>query len=83
MPGLDGHQVARAIKAESPSTPVVMLTGWGMAMKEDGETAPEVNALLGKPVRIPELNGVLLRLTAHRQSGHAQPMPSGRFTCKP
>jgi signal transduction histidine kinase/ActR/RegA family two-component response regulator len=83
MPGLDGHQVARAIKAESPSTPVVMLTGWGMAMKEDGETAPEVNALLGKPVRIPELNRVLLRLTAPRQSGHAQPMPSGMFTCKP
>jgi signal transduction histidine kinase/ActR/RegA family two-component response regulator len=65
MPGLDGHQVAQAIKAESPRTPVVMLTGWGAAMKEDGETAPEVDALLGKPARIPELNNLLLKLTAH------------------
>jgi CheY-like chemotaxis protein len=64
MPGLDGHQVARAIKAQSPSTPVVMLTGWGTAMKENGETAPEVDALLGKPARIPELNNLLQKLTA-------------------
>jgi signal transduction histidine kinase/CheY-like chemotaxis protein len=83
MPGIDGHQVARAIKAESPSTPVVMLTGWGAAMKEDGETAPEVNALLSKPPRIPELNNVLLKLTAHQQPGWAQPTPSVMIPCKP
>jgi CheY-like chemotaxis protein len=83
MPGIDGHQVARAIKAESSSTPVVMLTGWGAAMKEDGETAPEVNALLSKPPRIPELNNVLLKLTAHQQPGWAQPTPSVMIPCKP
>jgi signal transduction histidine kinase/ActR/RegA family two-component response regulator len=69
MPEVDGHQVARAIKAESPGTPVVMLTGWGAAMKEDGETAPEVNALLGKPTRISELNELLQKLTASSHAG--------------
>jgi CheY-like chemotaxis protein len=52
MPEVDGHQVARAIKAESPHTPVIMMTGWGTMMKEDGEDAPEVDALVGKPPRL-------------------------------
>jgi len=27
MPKMDGHQVARTIKAESPNTPIIMMTG--------------------------------------------------------
>jgi len=64
MPDIDGHQVARTIKAESPGTPIVMMTGWGSIMKEDGETAPEVDAVVGKPPRIQELNNLILQLTA-------------------
>ena len=63
MPEVDGHQVARAIKKESPDTPVIMMTGWGSMMKADGETAPEVDALVGKPPRLEELNALLHRLT--------------------
>lgn len=63
MPGIDGHQVARAIKQESPGTPVIMMTGWGTMMNEDGESSPEVDALVGKPPRMKELNELLLRLT--------------------
>jgi len=55
--------VARTIKAESPHTPVIMMTGWGTIMKEDGETAPEVDAVVGKPPRMQELNDLLLRVT--------------------
>jgi signal transduction histidine kinase/CheY-like chemotaxis protein len=62
MPKMDGHQVARIIKAESPGTPIVMMTGWGAMMKEDGETASEVDALTGKPPKMEELNELLLRL---------------------
>jgi signal transduction histidine kinase/ActR/RegA family two-component response regulator len=62
MPRMDGHQLARAIKAESPGTPVIMMTGWGAMMKADGESAPEVDALIGKPPQLQELNNLLLRL---------------------
>ena len=41
-----------------------MMTGWGTMMKEDGETAPEVDAVVGKPPRIQELNSLILQLTA-------------------
>jgi signal transduction histidine kinase len=69
MPKMDGHQVARTIKAESPLTPIVMMTGWGAMMKEDGETASEVDALTGKPPRMQELHELLLRLAMASPNG--------------
>jgi signal transduction histidine kinase/ActR/RegA family two-component response regulator len=62
MPYLDGRQVARAVKQESPSTPVVMLTGWGTFMKEDGSTPEQVDAILSKPPRSRELREMLSHL---------------------
>jgi CheY-like chemotaxis protein len=64
MPEMDGHQFARQLKTEYPRTPVIMMTGWGTIMKEDGENAPEVNAVIGKPPQLDELNEMLIRLTA-------------------
>jgi CheY-like chemotaxis protein len=63
MPEIDGCHVARAIKAESPQTSVLMLTGWGAMMKTDGQTAPDVDAVLGKPPRMQELNNLLFQIT--------------------
>jgi signal transduction histidine kinase/ActR/RegA family two-component response regulator len=62
MPEMDGHHLARAIKAESPTTPIIMLTGWGAMMKAEGETAPDVDAVLSKPPRLQELNDLLYRM---------------------
>ncbi|HUD47256.1 MAG TPA: ATP-binding protein [Candidatus Baltobacteraceae bacterium] len=64
MPEMDGHHVARAIKAESPRTPIIMLTGWGAMMQAEGESTPEVDAVLSKPPRIQELTNVLDRICA-------------------
>jgi CheY-like chemotaxis protein len=62
MPYLDGRQVAKAIKQESPTTPVVLLTGWGVFMKEDGNTPEQVDSILSKPPRSRELRKTLSRL---------------------
>lgn len=64
MPYLDGRQVAKAIKQESPATPVVMLTGWGAFMKEDSEPPDQVDGIVSKPPRSRELREVLSRLSA-------------------
>jgi signal transduction histidine kinase/ActR/RegA family two-component response regulator len=63
MADLDGHQIAKIIKAESPRTPIIMMTGWGTIMKQNKETAPEVDALVGKPPNLRQLNALLLQLT--------------------
>ena len=62
MPDVNGYEVARTIKAESPKTPIIMMTGWGTMMKEDGETASELDAVVGKPPNMQELNDLLLRI---------------------
>jgi CheY-like chemotaxis protein len=63
MPDIDGHDVTRAIKAESPQTPVIMLTGWGTMIKADGRIASGVDAVLGKPPRRQELSDLLMQVT--------------------
>ena len=63
MPDIDGRRVARTIKAESPNTPVIMMTGWGTFMGDDGGTAPAVDAVVGKPTHMQELNDLVLRIT--------------------
>lgn len=58
MPDVDGRSVAAAVKAASPATPVVMLTGWGRRMQEEGECPPHVDHLLSKPPRLEALRAV-------------------------
>jgi CheY-like chemotaxis protein len=62
MPDVDGCQVAWAIKIESPSTPVILLTAWGSTLKDDAAIVSTVDAVLSKPPRMPELNHLLHRL---------------------
>ncbi|HZN85840.1 MAG TPA: ATP-binding protein, partial [Burkholderiales bacterium] len=61
MPNVDGRQVAYAVKSVRPGTPVMMLTGWGRRMREDGELPPHVDHLLSKPPRVAELRSALAR----------------------
>jgi signal transduction histidine kinase/ActR/RegA family two-component response regulator len=69
MPHLDGRQVATAIKHESPATPVVMLTGWGAFMKEDGSQPVPVDGVLSKPPRSGEIRQMLRRVTTVSPAG--------------
>jgi CheY-like chemotaxis protein len=70
MPYLDGNQVSKAIKNES-TTPIIMLTGWGTIMKEDGDLPSQVDGVLCKPPKISELFEVLRRVTAPRNDKSA------------
>jgi CheY-like chemotaxis protein len=69
MPYVDGHKVAGAVKAVSPHTPVLLLTGWGRRLIADNESPPHVDAVLGKPPKVLELRAALGRLTADRAPG--------------
>ncbi len=60
MPYVDGRQVARQVKQLSPTTPVIMLTGWGQRMTEEGELPDHVDRVLSKPPRLRELHAALL-----------------------
>ncbi|HEY2084272.1 MAG TPA: ATP-binding protein [Verrucomicrobiae bacterium] len=66
MPYFDGRQVVNTIKRESPETPIIMLTGWGSLMKEDGDLPDQVSGILTKPPRSNELREMLRRVGTHR-----------------
>jgi len=59
MPYVDGRKVAAAVKEASPSTPVILLTGWGQSLLDEGETPPHVDCLLSKPPKLAELREAL------------------------
>jgi DNA-binding response OmpR family regulator len=61
MPHVDGRKVAAAVKAMSPTTPVILLTGWGAGAVSNGDS-PAVDGVLGKPTRLNELRTMLAGL---------------------
>lgn len=68
MPYVDGRQVASAVKAESPSTPVVLLTGWGLPMVAERDAPAQVDHVLSKPVDAIELRDLLASLLRRKLS---------------
>jgi PAS domain S-box-containing protein len=62
MPYVDGRKVASAIKNDSPSTPVILLTGWGQRLIAEGDIPPHVDRVLNKPPKLKELRAALAEL---------------------
>jgi CheY-like chemotaxis protein/anti-sigma regulatory factor (Ser/Thr protein kinase) len=62
MPFIDGRKLAAAIKQRSPTTPVLMLTGWGQRLLEEGDLPEHVDRVLSKPPRLRDLRTALVEL---------------------
>lgn len=59
MPYVDGNMVAVAIKTISPTTPIILLTGWQGDPAREALAARRVDRVLGKPVYISKLREAL------------------------
>ena len=68
MPYVDGRQVAGAVKAMSPATPVIMLTGWGQRLVAEGDVLAHVDLVLNKPPKLRDLREALARCCGARGS---------------
>jgi DNA-binding response OmpR family regulator len=66
MPYVDGRQVVHSVRATSPDTPIIMLTGWGQRLSADDERTPQADRVLSKPPRLRELRAALAELTGDR-----------------
>ena len=64
MPYMDGHEVARAVKETSATTPVILLTGWGRRMTGDRDMPANVDRTLDKPPKLPELREAIANTLA-------------------
>jgi signal transduction histidine kinase/ActR/RegA family two-component response regulator len=63
MPHVDGRRVAASIKMVSPTTPVILLTGWGKRLLDDGVAPTNVDYVLSKPPRIADIRTALAELS--------------------
>ncbi|MGH8319129.1 MAG: ATP-binding protein [Steroidobacteraceae bacterium] len=68
MPYVDGRKVAASVRAASPATPVILLTGWGRRLLAENDIPPHVDRVLGKPPKLIELRTALAELTANPQA---------------
>jgi signal transduction histidine kinase/CheY-like chemotaxis protein len=59
MPRVDGRKVAAAIKGISPSTPIIMLTGWGQRLLDEKDIPANIDRVLSKPPRLAQLRAAL------------------------
>ncbi|MGH8120391.1 MAG: ATP-binding protein, partial [Gammaproteobacteria bacterium] len=59
MPYIDGRRVAAAVKQAAPSTPVILLTGWGNRIVAENDIPPHVDYVLSKPPKLQELRDTL------------------------
>jgi len=70
MPGVSGWQVARAIKAMSPTVPVFLVTGFGVELSAEERRAHGVDLVLSKPLDIQSILDAVA-FAATRRGGQA------------
>ena len=69
MPGVNGWQVARAVKDQAPSVPVLLVTGWGVELSPDELRGKGIDAVLSKPVQFEEILAAVAAFGARRAEG--------------
>jgi PAS domain S-box-containing protein len=66
MPHVDGRRVSAAVKAAAPETIVLLLTGWGQRLIDDGDIPAHVDRVLSKPPKLRELRETLAQTHVDR-----------------
>jgi CheY-like chemotaxis protein len=62
MPEMTGLEVAKSVKASHPQLPMILLTGWVEHGTGELAAGGAVDRILGKPVRLGDLLGVIAEL---------------------
>ena len=64
MPGIDGIEAMKRIKAEIPNQPIVIASAHSMASDRDRFLAAGADDILSKPFRLADLVAIVAKLTA-------------------
>ncbi len=68
MPGVNGWQVARAVKDLAPSVPVLLVTGWGVELSPEELRGKGIDAVLPKPVKFEEIHAAVAAFGRRRSN---------------
>ena len=67
MPGIDGLEAMRRIKAEQPTMPIVIASAHSMASDRERFLAAGADDVLSKPVRLADLVAIVAKLAQDRK----------------
>ncbi len=62
MPGMNGCELTRALKARTPDLPVVIITGWGESAAGNEEADCPADRIVAKPIDRDQLLGIIAEL---------------------
>jgi len=68
MPGLSGWDVADKIKAEDPSTPVILSTGWRVNLDQPDVHKRSVDRVISKPFNMGQILDLISELLAQKKT---------------
>ncbi|MBU1241489.1 response regulator, partial [Myxococcota bacterium] len=69
MPKLNGDALARTIRAASPSTPIILCTGYSEQLEHNNTQPVHVDRIIGKPTDKKTLSTVIRELLDQRHKG--------------
>ena len=62
MPQINGQQLAQSIRKKNWNGPIIMMTGFGDQMRDEGTQSEDINVVLGKPVQLLALRKTMAQL---------------------
>ncbi len=68
MPGMSGWDVASAVKAKYPETPVVLITGWGREIGAEEAARNRVDFVLPKPFQLCNIASMIESVQANHRN---------------
>jgi CheY-like chemotaxis protein len=75
MPEMDGWETARAIRAQRPGLPVVLVTGYGATAKVPSGELDLVAGIIGKPFDFDQVTAILARVCSSSDNAITVPAP--------
>ena len=67
MPGMNGWELARAVRQRAPGTPIALITGWGAELDPADVAANQVDFVLPKPYRAAEVQHLIAQALAQQK----------------
>ncbi len=61
MEGLSGWDVVRAVRSQNQHIPIIMMTGWGVALSDDETHRAGIDYTLSKPFKIEQLTDIIAK----------------------
>jgi CheY-like chemotaxis protein len=69
MPGMNGWELARAIRALDLDVPLAVITGWGEAVSSDEQGTAQVNWVVSKPFTVHHVAEITAEISERRNNG--------------